>query len=73
MYNLTLCDPDGTLIAIIPAAPGLPRFLHITAATVALSDDRDAPTSPDPVTTYARIASFRVDDDRDALFVRVDA
>jgi hypothetical protein len=72
-YNLTLCDLDGTLMAVVPEAPALPRFLHITGQSVALSDDAEPPADEtDHVTTFARIASaVWVDDDRNALFVRV--
>jgi hypothetical protein len=74
MYNLTLCDLDGSLVACIPEAPVLPRFLHVTAGAIALADS-DTPTDVDPaehVTTFRRVASsVWVDDDRGALFVRV--
>lgn len=79
MYNLTLCEPDGSLIASIPDAPLLPRFLHVTAAAILLADDIDPGNAfaADPaahVTTYARIASsVWLDDSRDALYCRVSA
>jgi hypothetical protein len=66
MYQLTLCNPDGTLVAIIPDNKILPRYLH----DMAVAPDEIL----DPVTTVARVASsVHVDDDRAALFVRVPA
>jgi hypothetical protein len=75
MYQLTLCNPDGTLVAIIPDNKILPRYLHVTAGFLYLSDMAVAPDEiVDPVTTFARVASsVHVDDDRAALFVRVPA
>ena len=74
MYNLTLCDLDGSLIASIPEAPVLPRFLHVTADRIALADTAEPEPTGDHVTIFRRIASsVWVDDDRGALFVRVPA
>ena len=75
-YSLTLCNPDGTLMAVVPDAPILPRFLHVTAGAIALSDEAEPADelAADHVTTFARIASsIWVDDERNALFVRVVA
>ena len=73
-YTLTLCDLDGTLMAVLPDAPALPRFLHLSAETVVGSDEAEPAESADHVTTFARIASaVWVNDDRSALFVRVVA
>jgi hypothetical protein len=76
-YSLTLCDPDGTLMAVVPEAPALPRFLHVTAGAMQLSDEAepaDELGGVNHVTTFQRIASsVWIDDERDALFVRVVA
>ena len=88
MYTLTLCDRDGRLVAVVPGASVLPRFLHARhnpdgeSGSIELSDD---PTATDGdevafVTTFARVASsvwvhdeeFNCED-RGALFVRVPA
>ena len=88
MYTLTFCDTDGHLVAVVPGATALPRFLHArhnpdgNTGTIELSDD---PTASDDdeaafVTTFARVASsvwvhdeeFNCED-RAALFVRVAA
>jgi hypothetical protein len=71
-YALTLCDLDGSLVACVPEAPVLPRFLHVTAGAIALSDEAEPDETMDHVTTFARIASsIWIGDERDALFVRV--
>lgn len=80
MYTLTLIDPDGSLIAVAQS-PGVPRFMHITKPATAdemgaieLSDNPE-PDNDDAlaeITSFARIASaVWVDDQRDALYVRV--
>lgn len=76
MYNLTLCDRDGSLVAVIPETPVLPRFMHLTrnddGAAVEMSDE-PLPSDPDGrVVSFARVASaVWTDDDRSALFVRL--
>jgi hypothetical protein len=73
-YSLTLCHPDGALHAVIPDAPVLPRYLHVMEESIALSDDAepDAEMIANDATTFMRVASsVWVDDERDALFVRV--
>ena len=81
-YALTMMDPDGTLIARLPEAPTLPRFIHMTDEACALTDDAEPPPTAEHVTTFARVASsvWTAGDlsvgyigQRDALFVRVRA
>jgi hypothetical protein len=68
MYNFTLCSPDGQTVGN-GVAPVLPRYMHMVAGSIILSDDPDR--DGDGV-TFARVgSSVHVDDDRNALFVEV--
>jgi len=75
MYHLTLCDTNGRMLACLPDAPVLPRFLHMTDDGMCVAtDDSEQPVTMEHVTTFKRVASsVWVDDERDALFVRVMA
>ena len=74
-YNLTLCEPDGTLVASIPEMPALPRFLYVTPATLQLADHLDENLdriAAETTTIYAGVASsVWTDDDRNALYVQI--
>lgn len=78
MYHLTLCDRDGSLVAVLPESPVLPRFMHLTredeGAAVVMSDEAEPGDADARVVSFGRVASsVWIDDDRNALFVRLPA
>ena len=74
-YRFVLIDTNGAQLGEA-LSPLLPRYLHAIDAADGqeweLTDNPDPEPTPFHVTTFARIGSaVYVDDDRDAMFVRV--
>jgi hypothetical protein len=73
-YRLVLIDTEGRTLGQA-MSPVLPRYLHLhpDQQTIEMTDEPTPEDTVDHVDSFARIASaVWVDDERDALYVRVD-
>lgn len=69
-YDLLLCNPDGAKIALVPASPQLPRWVHMCDDVCELSDSETPDTPAVHIDSFARVVCVHVDADKHALYVR---